>query len=314
MFFDAKQLDGYGIRLILEKTTEAVPEKGWAPAYHFAICSVGGAKMGSCQLRVGWNQGLYYSGHIGYAVDEAYRGHHYAGKACLLLFELARRHGMRELIITCSPDNIASAKTCEYAGGELVETVELPWDNPMRLEKGETHKCIYRVKLAADDAEIRQARAEELEECLEVIRKSFSTVAEQFGINRENCPAHTSFITIGHLTNQMKWGWNMLALHAGGRIVGYASVSSRDAGTCELHNVAVLPEYRHRGYGRLLLDRARECARARGAKRIVLGMIAEHTVLRRWYEANGFVFTGEKKFAHLPFTTGFMEWREEKET
>ncbi|MDE7296327.1 MAG: GNAT family N-acetyltransferase, partial [Clostridia bacterium] len=86
-------------------------------------------------------------GNIGYRINEPYRGHHYAGKACLLRFELAKKHNMDYLIITCNPDNFASIKTCEYVGCRFVETVELPQDNDMRVEDGETHKCIYRIDI-----------------------------------------------------------------------------------------------------------------------------------------------------------------------
>lgn len=135
------------IELRLDQTYEGDEEKGWAPAYKFSICSPNGVEMGFCDLRVGYSENLYYAGNIGYTVYEGFRGHHYAAKACLLLFTLARRHGMKELIITCNPDNMASAKTCERVGGELIETAELPMNNPMRVEKGETHKRIYRVRL-----------------------------------------------------------------------------------------------------------------------------------------------------------------------
>ena len=75
-------------------------------------------------------------------MEEPYRGNHYAGKACRLLFHLARRHGMDYLVITCNPDNFPSRKTCEYAGGILREIADLPEDNDMRRD-GETRKCIY---------------------------------------------------------------------------------------------------------------------------------------------------------------------------
>lgn len=87
-------------------------------------------------------------GNIGYEIDEPCRGHHYAGKACRLLFELAKRHGMEYLIITCNPDNRPSRKTCEWLGGELLEIAELPEDNGMRVEDGETEKCIFKFQLA----------------------------------------------------------------------------------------------------------------------------------------------------------------------
>lgn len=146
-FLDTAFLKDEEIRLVLEKTVEADPAKDWLPAYHFAICDLAGTKMGACDLRIGHNARVYYGGGIGYRVEEPHRGHHYAGKACLLLFELARRHGMEYVIITCSPDNQPSRRTCEWLGGELLEIAELPEDNDMRMEDGETHKCIYRFYL-----------------------------------------------------------------------------------------------------------------------------------------------------------------------
>lgn len=134
------------IQLVLEKTVPGNAEKGWVPAYHFAICNPAGTKMGVCDLRIGHNDALYYGGNIGYRIEEEYRGHHYAGKACLLLFELARKHGLDYLIITCNPDNFPSRKTCEYAGGTLLEIAQLPEVNDMRC-RGETEKCIYRFEL-----------------------------------------------------------------------------------------------------------------------------------------------------------------------
>jgi len=146
MFFDTTFLKNDEIQLVLEKTVDGDEEKGWVPAYHFAICNLEGTKMGICDLRVGHNDKLYFGGNIGYRVEETYRGHHYAGKACLLLLELAKKHEMGYLIITCNPDNYPSRKTCEYAGGELLEIVELPEDNDMR-DRGMTEKCIYRFEL-----------------------------------------------------------------------------------------------------------------------------------------------------------------------
>ncbi len=104
--------------------------------------------MGICDLRVGHNKNTYYGGNIGYQVDAAYRGHHVAGRACRLLFALAEKHGLSHVIITCNPDNIASRKTCVYASCKLVEIASLPYDNNMRMEKGETEKCIYRFDLS----------------------------------------------------------------------------------------------------------------------------------------------------------------------
>lgn len=146
MFIDTDFLKNDEIQLLLEKTIVGDKEKDWVPAYHFAICNAEGIKMGSCDLRIGHNDKLYYGGNIGYSINEEYRGNHYAGKACFLLFELAKKHNMEYLIITCNPDNYASRKTCEYVGGELLEIAELPKDNDM-CAKGETQKCIFKFNL-----------------------------------------------------------------------------------------------------------------------------------------------------------------------
>ncbi len=146
MFIDTDFLENDEIKLVLEKTVDGNEKKGWVPAYHFFICNKEGMKLGICDLRIGHNDKLYYGGNIGYSVDVEYRGHHYASKACILLFELAKKHDLKYVIITCNPDNYASRKTCQYAGGELIDIVELPEDNDMR-DIGETKKCIFRFEL-----------------------------------------------------------------------------------------------------------------------------------------------------------------------
>lgn len=146
MFLNTDHLTDGEIRLELVRKAEGDPVKGWVPAYHFVICDMRGIVMGKCDLRIGHNDLLYYGGNIGYSVDESYRGHHYAAKACRLLFRLAKQHDLGYVIITCSRDNVASRKTCEAAGGQLLEICELPQDNDMR-ERGVTHVRVYRFEL-----------------------------------------------------------------------------------------------------------------------------------------------------------------------
>ena len=146
-FLNTDFLENDEIKLTVDRLTEANLERNFVPAYHFFICDKEGNRMGYCDLRVGYNDNLYYGGHIGYGVDEKYRGHHYAAKACRLLFSLARKHGMEYLYITCDPDNLPSRRTLEYLQGTLVEIAELPEDNEMRVKEGDTEKCIFRFDL-----------------------------------------------------------------------------------------------------------------------------------------------------------------------
>lgn len=146
MFLNTEFLAEGELCLRLTRTADADPVKGWVPAYYFDICDRQGNKMGQCDLRLGHNEKLYFGGNIGYRIEEEFRGRHYAEKACRLLFELARRHDLGYVIITCSNGNIASQRTCERAGGRLLEIAEIPADSDMRAD-GITHVRIYQFDL-----------------------------------------------------------------------------------------------------------------------------------------------------------------------
>ena len=103
--------------------------------------------VGDCDLRVGMNDELYYAGNIGYNIIYNYRGNGYAYEACRLLFEVAKeKFHMKELIITCSPDNIASRKTLERLSGVYCETTPVPSSHWL-YKRGEMVKNIYRYTL-----------------------------------------------------------------------------------------------------------------------------------------------------------------------
>lgn len=146
-FLPVDDLRDQDIVLQLDKTSEAVPEKNWVPAYYFSICLPDGTKIGSCDLRIGHSSRLYYGGNIGYGIDATYRGRHYAMKACRLLFRLARKHDLDYVLITCDPANTASSRTCELAGGELLETACIPAWHDMYME-GKREVMVYRFDLA----------------------------------------------------------------------------------------------------------------------------------------------------------------------
>jgi len=136
------------IRLVLKETKEADPSKGHVPAYKFEIVLLSGEIVGKCVLRIGHNDKLYVGGNIGYSIDEPYRGHRCAAKACQLAFKQARKHNLGYVIITCVPTNDASARTCELAGGNYLETIDIPEDNEMYAE-GKRQVKVYRFNINA---------------------------------------------------------------------------------------------------------------------------------------------------------------------
>jgi tagatose 1,6-diphosphate aldolase len=122
------------------------PNIGWVPTYRFDMRS-GGHYAGSISLRIANTPEIVlYLGHIGYNVDAHYRGRHFAARSCRLVFPLAAQHGINPLWITCNPDNWASRRSCELAGGELVEIVDVPPTSSL-YHRGDFQKCRYRVRV-----------------------------------------------------------------------------------------------------------------------------------------------------------------------
>ncbi len=147
-FQSIDRIKGEEVDLLLERKAPGDAIGGIAPAYWFAInLTDTNLTIGTIDLRIGNNTRLYYGGHIGYGIDQKYRGNHYAAKACELLKEVALAHDLTELFITCNPENVASNKTCLYLGAELIETADLPSDNNMYI-MGERQKCIYKWRIA----------------------------------------------------------------------------------------------------------------------------------------------------------------------
>lgn len=124
-FVDFARGDGDEIYLVCTAKKPAVPEKQFVPAYEFAVCK-GGERIGEVNLRIGYTDGLYYAGQIGYSIDEKHRGRGYAVSACRLLLPVAKAHGMRRLLITNEQSNAASRRVCEKLGARLVRLARLP--------------------------------------------------------------------------------------------------------------------------------------------------------------------------------------------
>lgn len=156
---------------------------------------------------------------------------------------------------------------------------------------------------------IKEIEMLDIPECVKLICRSFSTVAEEFGITIENAPRFTAFAT-----TEERLGWQlkeehrpMYAFYYNGTMVGYYSLFLQDNQECELNNLCVLPEYRHRGIGEALLNHAFSVAKKLGCGKMNIGIVEENKPLRKWYELFGFVHKGEHKFDFFPFTCGYME-------
>ncbi len=144
-FKDYDKLTDGEIDLILNEKRRAVRNMGLVPSYEFNISLTDkNGVIGRISLRVGnTNRIKKYAGHIGYGINEKYRGNHYAAKACNLVKQVAIAHNLKTLWITVNPDNYPSRRTCEILGCEMIEIVDIPEYLDM-YRQGERQKCRYR--------------------------------------------------------------------------------------------------------------------------------------------------------------------------
>lgn len=156
---------------------------------------------------------------------------------------------------------------------------------------------------------IRKMESNNIPECVQVIRTSFGTVAEEFHFTKENAPRFTAFATT---EERLKYQFDeehrpMYVYVQDEKTVGYYSLLLQENKECELNNLCVLPEFRHKGIGEKLLEHMFLTAAELGCQKINIGIVEENKELRKWYELHGFIHLGEHKFDFFPFTCGYME-------
>jgi tagatose 1,6-diphosphate aldolase len=103
-------------------------------------------EIGQISYRTGESRAVYYFGHIGYHVDPAYRGHHYAARACQLLRKEILLSGKCSVVITCDPDNLPSRKTCQSLGCRMESVCSVPEKMQRDFELSPA-KCRYIWKM-----------------------------------------------------------------------------------------------------------------------------------------------------------------------
>jgi diamine N-acetyltransferase len=155
---------------------------------------------------------------------------------------------------------------------------------------------------------IRIITDEPLEPSVALIRRSFATVAAEMGFTEQNAPRYTAFITKDRLAEARQQGGIFWGLFNEGKQVGFVAVVKEPDDKYWLKRLAVLPEYRHGGSGRALVDMVIDYVRGLGEKKLYLGMVNEETVLKNWYLSMGFRVTKIlNDIPDLPFTVALME-------
>ena len=144
------------------------------------------------------------------------------------------------------------------------------------------------------------------------IRRSFQDVALRFNLTPENASRHPSNCTEVWIEKDMERGVTYSALENGNIVVGCVALEQANPDVCYLERLAVLPNQRRQGFGKALVNHVLSEAKSLGTHRVNIGIIAEHTELKKWYKGIGFVEGESKEFPHLPFRVTFMSYEIDK--
>ena len=153
---------------------------------------------------------------------------------------------------------------------------------------------------------IKQAGKADIAVLLDILCKSFATVAEKFNLTIENCPKHPAFYTKQRIEADFDKGLKYYILEDDGQACGCVALEKADSNVCYLARLAVLSEHRKKGFGKVLVNHIFDKAVEEGIQRVEIGIISEDTGLRDWYKNFGFAEKNKKKFDHLPFIVEFM--------
>lgn len=151
VWFGRPSVKDESLSLWLDSVEARDEEYGIDETESYLITRTGSRQViGYVALRFGESPSLYYLGHIGYRIDEAFRGHGYAGHAVKMLLPYLSSRGLRDLVITTDVDNLPSRVTCERLGCELerIATVPEAYRPVCMMSQA---KCRYVLSLSGQD-------------------------------------------------------------------------------------------------------------------------------------------------------------------
>lgn len=148
---------------------------------------------------------------------------------------------------------------------------------------------------------------DEFDDCVNVIRNSFKTVAEEFNITRQSAPTNPAFIDSEVLVKMKEKGIKMYGGYSEGKLIAFVAIEKESDDIYYLEKLSVIHPYRHHGYGERLIKFVFDTVKSNDGKKVCIGIINDNTVLKKWYERNDFYETSRKVFESLPFEVCFME-------
>ena len=141
-----------------------------------------------------------------------------------------------------------------------------------------------------------------------LVSQSKKDIADKFGLTIENNPKHPSFYTKKWVLSDIDRGEEYFLCQRKNANLGCVAFEQPDSKISYLNRLSVLPEYRHDGVGEQLVKHVLEYSKSKEIQKVSIGIIVDHTILKKWYLKLGFIEGITKSFDHLPFDVTFMSY------
>jgi hypothetical protein len=99
--------------------------------------------------------------------------------------------------------------------------------------------------ISMDTAMVRRLAGTEIDNGLGIIRRSFATVAADFGLTEQNTPTHPAFLSMERFREMLAKPVIPIGAFAGTSQVGFVAVEKGNEGAFYVERLAVLPQHRH---------------------------------------------------------------------
>jgi ribosomal protein S18 acetylase RimI-like enzyme len=139
-----------------------------------------------------------------------------------------------------------------------------------------------------------------------ILNKAFLTVAQQYGFTKENAPNFPAFIKSDQIDFFQNNGLIMYGYKIDGKTIACGGYSYFKDQIYFIEKLATLPEYRHLGIGKKLMDHIENVIKDIGGKIVEIHVVDKNTVLREWYRKLNYVEIRIDEIKTLPFNSCVM--------
>ena len=103
--------------------------------------------IGRCDVRLGYNEEIYYIGNVGFSIKEEFRGNGFAVECVNLLKIVFKENNMNRIYIVNNPDNHSCIRVCEKLGAKFIKLVDVPKHLRFIQDDEENYKNIWELKI-----------------------------------------------------------------------------------------------------------------------------------------------------------------------